>query len=101
MTKHVPLSEQTKAKIRERFPNADQAEAERLLLTYGADYAEPAVERIRRDILEICGTSLDEVRRLVALAKGDFRDLILEAEYIHGPDGMPVVKPEFANRPPH
>jgi hypothetical protein len=38
-------------------------------------------ERIHLDILEICGGKAEKVRELVELAKVDWRDLIVAAEY--------------------
>ena len=68
---------------------------EQLLLRYGENGAEREVERVRLDILEICGSSVRQVERLVNLAKTDFRDLIVAAEY-EQVDGNLVLKPGFA-----
>ena len=43
---------------------------------------EPLIdERIHLDVLEICGGKIEKTRELVELAKVDWRDLIVMAEY--------------------
>ena len=81
--------------VRARFSPSDCERVEQLLLRYGDNGAEREVERIRLDILEICGSSVKQVEWLVNLAKTDFRDLIVAAEY-EQIDGNLVLKPEFA-----
>jgi hypothetical protein len=89
------LSELVRRAIQAGFSPPDCERVEQLLLRYGENGAEREVERVRLDILEICGSNVNEVERLVNLAKTDFRDLIVAAEY-EQIDGHLVLKPEFA-----
>ena len=96
MARQIALSDRVKEKARERFPaEEDYSAVCNLLLEYN-DGGERGAERIRLDILEISDSSVEKTRELLALAKADFRDLILAAEYTDGPDGLPVLKPQFA-----
>ena len=76
----IALSEAVRTKLRHSFPPQDHERAETLLLQYGGAPAEPDVERVRLDILDASGSSLEKMRELVTLAKTDFRDLIMLAE---------------------
>ena len=75
-----PLSEAVRKKLRDSFPPSDYERAEILLLQYGDAPAEREVERIRLEILDASDSSLERMRDLVALARTDYRDLIMLAE---------------------
>jgi hypothetical protein len=75
------LSRRTVEAVRRMFSPDKFAEVENALLTYGEHDHEREVERVRLDIISI---SKGDVRRLagwVKLAKRDYRDLIVSAEY--------------------
>ncbi len=60
-----------------------------MLLSYGGESYEREVERVRWDILRVSGNDLPQFERMVAMAKTDYRDLIVAAEYTR-----PRIKPE-------
>jgi hypothetical protein len=94
------LSDAIRAKIRERFiAPSDRDRAESLVLEYGE--GEREVERVRLDIFELCGSSLEKLSYLVEAAKRDYRDIIFWAEYENDDRGIPVLKPKFQKTPPH
>jgi hypothetical protein len=72
------LSDLVWAKIRDRFPPAEHQRVETLLLQYAFGRE---VERVHLDILEICDSDVEKVRKLVELANQDYRDLIVASEY--------------------
>jgi hypothetical protein len=97
----IPLSDSVKEKIRECFATpADREQAERVLLEY-REGGEQGAERIRLDILELCGSSLDSLLAFLETAKKDFRDVILFAEYDKDERDEPVLKEKFRNKYPH
>jgi hypothetical protein len=73
--------------VADTLPPADRDEARALLATYGARSFEREIPRVRRVLLQSCGGSLGSLRRLVAMAKVDYRDVLVRDP---GPD---------ANRP--
>lgn len=98
----VPLSDAVKEQIRTQFAaERDRKRAEELLLQYGSSLSQREVERMRRDLLELCGSSLEELWHYIGRAKLDYRDIIFWAEYEEDERGNPVVKAKFRNTPPH
>jgi len=59
------------------LPTADHAEARALLETYGERTFEREVARVRRVLLQSCDGSVDRLRKLVAIAKVDYRDVLI------------------------
>jgi hypothetical protein len=90
------LSPKVDARLQELFSGEDQATARALLLEYRSSSAD-GNDRIWLDILRICEERLDRVRLLVELAKTDYRDLILAAEY-DDMGGKYVLKPGLTER---
>jgi len=56
-------------------------EAERLLALYGLESHETEIPRVRLAILKNAGADLDNMRYEVGLAKHDYRDAIVAAEF--------------------
>lgn len=52
-----------------------------ILNAYGVEEYEREPDRVRLAILKISGNDLKQIRRNTALAKQDFRDTLVEAEY--------------------
>jgi len=75
------LSRRVSELIHEIFPPTEVASVSELIREFHWTLAPEINERIHLDILEICGGKLERVRDLVKLAKADWRDLIMEAEY--------------------
>lgn len=75
--------------IQKLFPSEHISKVSALLLTYGEKSHEREVERVRRDILSVSGNDMLKLERMVALAKRDYRDLIVAAEYTR-----PRTKPD-------
>jgi hypothetical protein len=66
--------------IRRDFSAPDVAAAEAIVREYGqADEPEP--DRVRLAALKLAAGSLEELRRHIGIAKMDFRDVLLAAEY--------------------
>ncbi|MES2176622.1 MAG: hypothetical protein V4550_02060 [Gemmatimonadota bacterium] len=63
--------------LAQTLPPADHAEARALLETYGEQSYEREIRRVRRVLLQSCGGSLDRLRRLIAIAKVDYRDVLV------------------------
>jgi hypothetical protein len=81
------------------FFSPDQIpKVEQLLLDYGTERHEGGVDRIRLDILTLCGGDITKLAELVKLAKADWRDLIVAAEYDYV-DGKYVLKSERGKTP--
>jgi hypothetical protein len=76
----VPLSTDVRRELRKHFPQPDEA---RVVATLLLECGEPqyGVERIRLDVLAASNGKVEDVRRLVGMAKLDPRDVIVEAEY--------------------
>lgn len=51
------------------------------LIRYGQEEYEREPERVRVAILKVAGTSLEEIRQWVGIAKNDYRDVLASAEY--------------------
>lgn len=69
------------AKVAHYFPNHAQEEIMKILDIYGEDSSEKGRARVQLAILKLSGGDLDQVRKNVELANGDFRDVIGWAEY--------------------
>ena len=71
------MEKRTHERIANEFPASEQAIAIDLLNSYtGAE-----MERVAWDILELSKGSLENVRKYVAAAKTDYRDVLYWAEY--------------------
>jgi hypothetical protein len=75
------LSQRVTALIGEIFPPADAPCIRELVREFHWTLGPAFDDRIHLDILEICGGKAERVRELVELAKVDWRDLIMVAEY--------------------
>jgi hypothetical protein len=75
------LSQRVTALIGEIFPPADAPRIRELVREFHWSLGPAFDDRIHLDILEICGGHAEKVRELVELAKVDWRDLIVAAEY--------------------
>ena len=64
-----------------RFPPEQAVEVERIVSQYGTRAHETECERVQFGIVVSSNGSLDRVKELVALAKRDYRDLIMVSEY--------------------
>lgn len=83
----VELTELVTRKVKHLFPADEQAEAIRLLekecgrnLPFCEDSDAQGLERVRLAVVKLAGGSLAELRRQVAMAKQDWRDVLLPAE---------------------
>jgi hypothetical protein len=63
------------------FPNADVAEILEILDRYGLESCEPERDRVQLDILKLSEGRLDRLEAQVEMAKVDYRDVIVAAEY--------------------
>jgi hypothetical protein len=75
------LSQRVMALIGEIFPPADAPRIRELVREFHWTLGPAFDDRIHLDILEICDGRIEKVRELVELAKVDWRDLIMVAEY--------------------
>jgi hypothetical protein len=75
------LSQRVTALIGEIFPPADAPHIREMVREFHWSLGPAFDDRIHLDILEICGGKAERVRELVELAKVDWRDLIVAAEY--------------------
>jgi hypothetical protein len=75
------LSRRVAALIGEIFSPADAPRIRELVREFHWSLGPAFDKRIHLDILEICGGRAEKVRELVELAKVDWRDLIMAAEY--------------------
>ena len=75
------LSQRVTALIGEIFPPADAPRIRELVREFHWSLGPAFDDRIHLDILEICGGKAEKVRELLELAKVDWRDLIMAAEY--------------------
>jgi len=71
------LSSRLLEEIRRLFPEDVSA----LLLSYGEQSYEREVDRVRWGILNVSGNDVGKLERMLAMAKKDYRDLIVAAEY--------------------
>jgi hypothetical protein len=82
-------------KLHDYFPDEQSArDALSLLDTYGTESWHNERDRVHLAILKECQGSLDRVRALVELAKKDYRDALVGAEY-------PEEFQAPLNTPPH
>lgn len=63
------------------FAPAERAEVRALLDTYGTDEWQREADRVRLAVLKLAAGDIEGVRSSVALAKTDYRDVLLWAEY--------------------
>ena len=75
------LSQRVQDLIAVKFGPAEQARARELVREFHWALAPLVDERIHLDMLEICSGKLEKLEELVGLAKVDWRDLIMAAEY--------------------
>jgi hypothetical protein len=75
------LSPRVTALIGRMFPHADAPRIRELVREFHWTLGSAFDDRIHLDILEICEGRIEKVRELVELAKVDWRDLIMVAEY--------------------
>jgi hypothetical protein len=75
------LSQRVTALIREIFPSAEVPRIRELVREFHWTLGPAFDDRIHLDILEICGGKAERVCELVELARVDWRDLIMTAEY--------------------
>lgn len=69
-------------KLAVMFPDPEKrAQVERELQRYGVESYEREHERVRLAVLKLAGANVDEVRRFVDAACGDYRDVLAWAEY--------------------
>jgi hypothetical protein len=81
MPQSPPLTRDQLEKIQELFPPEHISKVSALLLTYGEQKYEREADRVRWGILTVSGNDIDKLERMVAMAKRDYRDLIVAAEY--------------------
>ena len=70
-----------KRAIVDYFPTADADEILKLLDEYGQESHEQERERVQTDILYLSEGHLDKLRQYLHLAKTDYRDVLMMAEY--------------------
>jgi hypothetical protein len=64
------------------YPNTTAREqVVEILNQYGTEAHEKETVRVRLDILKLAGTSLEDVKKWVGIAKKDYRDILASAEY--------------------
>ena len=76
-----PLSPAVVEEMESQFQGEKRKKAAELLLSYGEQALENEAERVRLDILNLCCGEVERVQELVKMAKRDYRDLIVAAEY--------------------
>jgi hypothetical protein len=87
----VPLSEEVESRIQAMFSgDVARESARRMLQEYQTEPWHGEVERVRIGILRICQGSLERMRRLVDVAKRDYRDLLMLAEYLPADSSRPL-----------
>ena len=97
----IPLSDTIREKVKQHFSaSEDRKHAEALLLRYGEEN-EREVERVRCDLFELCGSSLERLAHYIEVAKRDYRDIIFWAEYETDERGVSVLKAKFRHTPPN
>lgn len=89
MPESPPLTPGLLEEIRKLFPHEHISRVSALLLTYGEKSHESEVDRVRTGILKVSGSDLVKLERMLAMAKRDYRDLIVAAEYTR-----PRTKPD-------
>jgi len=76
----VPLSKEIEGLIRAQYASDTQATVCAALLQYGMARREQGVDRVRFDVLHLADGDCARVRKLIDLAKSDFRD-VMSQEY--------------------
>ncbi|HZQ69041.1 MAG TPA: hypothetical protein VFA68_11035 [Terriglobales bacterium] len=81
MPEAPPLTSEMLQEIQRLFPPESIARVSALLLSYGEQNYEREVNRVRWGLLHVSGDDIVKLERMVAMAKRDYRDLIVAAEY--------------------
>jgi uncharacterized protein YciI len=76
-----PLSPAVQAEIEKLFPANAATEVAALLVEYGSNPHARETERVQLDILRLCKRDPGQVRNLIAMARTDYRDVLMAAEY--------------------
>ena len=69
------------AKVAQYWPDEDPQAIMAILDRYGAESSERGRSRVQLAILKLAEGDRDELERLVAMAKRDYRDVLAYAEY--------------------
>jgi hypothetical protein len=84
----VPLSSQSRQRLERVFPPATRTEAERLLvdecglnLPGAQKWNSVEVDRIRFAAMKTSGGTLEGLKEAIGLAKRDYRDLLVSADF--------------------
>ena len=80
-----PLSPAVVEEMESQFQGEERKRVAGQLLSYGAEALENEAERVRLDILNLCCGEVERVQKLVKMAKRDYRDLLVAAEYTGQP----------------
>jgi hypothetical protein len=76
------LADEVESKVAATWPSdADRARARGVLGRYGAAPHEREVDRVQLAIIKLAEGSLDELEKMAAAAKTDYRDVLMWAEY--------------------
>jgi hypothetical protein len=94
-----PLSPSVVEELESQFQEEDRKKVADLLLSYGEEALEADAERVRLDILDLCCGDVETVRKLVEMAKRDYRDLLVAAEYTGQPYLGVFRRPVLPQRP--
>src|SRR5438045_5438838 len=87
--------EEVVAAVESSFPTINSARVLELLDTYGVESYERERERVQLAILKLSDGNKDKLREFVAVAKRDYRDVLLWAEY---PEEARLDTPEKRQR---
>ena len=68
-------------KIRRYWPDEDPQSVLDILNAYGDSEMERGRGRVHLAILKLCGRKLENLPKLIAMAKRDYRDILAYAEY--------------------
>ncbi len=82
--------DQVTAALFNAFPESDANELLTVLDEYGTESYEQERERVQLAIIFLASGDLDELKRYLAIAKCDFRDVLFWAEY---PDEAKINTP--------
>lgn len=77
----TPTTDIVLMKVRQIFPNDDPTEILAILNLYGTDLYEGGRERIYLAALKLSDGNKDKLLSAIRLAKEDFRDVVIPAEY--------------------
>jgi len=92
----MPYSrEQVVAAIHRAFPNLDPSQLIARLDTYGIETYERERERVQLAIIALSEGDEDKLEKFLAVAKTDYRDVLLWAEY---PEEAKLDTPEQRQR---